>query len=76
MAGKPRRSCSSSLNQNEDKTMTEKALKARRAYQQAWRDKNRERLRAYHKAWREKNKERVMQSEERYWERKAEELEP
>lgn len=51
--------------------MSDEALAARRAYQQAWRDKNRERLRAYHRKWSADNREKLVNKEAEYWERKA-----
>lgn len=54
--------------------MSDDALAARRAYQQAWRDKNREHLRAYHRKWSADNRDKLADKEAEYWERKAAEM--
>lgn len=56
--------------------MTEKAKELKNLYQKEWRDKNRQKWRDYNKNWRKNNPEKVQAAQERYWERKAQELTP
>ena len=53
------------------KQLSAAALAARRRYQQAWRDKNREHLRAYYRKWKKANREKIESYSADYWERKA-----
>ena len=53
----------------------EKIQEAKRAYARAYREKNREKLRAYHRAWNAANRDKVLASQQRFYERKAKELE-
>lgn len=54
--------------------MTDEARKARNAYAQEWRDKNRDHVREYQKKWRDSNRDKVREATARYWERKAKEM--
>lgn len=54
--------------------LTSEMRKARNAYMRAWRAKNREHTRNYGKAWRQAHPEKIKEYQDRYWQRKAEEL--
>jgi hypothetical protein len=71
----------------EEITMTDEAVKARRAYMAAWREKNRQRLNEYRReyyaahrdeirekdrAWRAANGDKIRKYRAAYWDRKAE----
>lgn len=47
---------------------------AKRHYKRAWRDRNRDRVNAYARKWRAANPDRVKLYNERYWIKKAREL--
>jgi aromatic ring-opening dioxygenase catalytic subunit (LigB family) len=51
--------------------MTEQAKKARNAYMDEWRKKNRQKVRAYMKTWRTENKDKIEQYTNSYWEKRA-----
>lgn len=55
--------------------MTEEARKARNAYQREYRRKNKEKLAAYNKEWNQKHPEKRKEYAERFWERRAAEME-
>lgn len=51
--------------------MTESAKQERRAYHNAWRKRNPDKVREYNrKSW-ERNKDRIKAQREAYWERRA-----
>lgn len=51
--------------------MTEAAKAARREYQRAWREKNRDHVRQYDKMWRESNPDKTKRYRDNHWERVA-----
>lgn len=51
--------------------MSEKATAARRKYQKAWREKNRDHINEYRRLWVHRNTDRILTANERYWEKKA-----
>lgn len=53
-------------------TISVEAVEARRAYQMAYRMKNRERINARQREWNARNKDKVRRYNERYWENVAE----
>ena len=60
------------MDTNNDKmTMSAEAIAARRAYQQQWRDNNRDHVRAYNNQWRKDHPEKVATYQRTYWEKKA-----
>lgn len=54
--------------------MNEAAKEARKAYNKAYYEKNKERIRAYHKKWRDDNPGKYKEYNEAMWTRKAEQL--
>lgn len=54
--------------------LSEAALEARRKYQQAWRQANRDKRLEYERSWRAANGDKVRARQQRYWERKAERM--
>lgn len=54
--------------------LSEEAKEAKKAYQRAWRAKNRESYNEYMKQWRKDNPGKVKEYQNNYWERKAEEM--
>ena len=53
----------------------EKARQARNTYHRAWRQQNAEHFRNYQNEWRREHRETVREYEQRYWLKKAAELE-
>lgn len=51
--------------------LSPEAMQARRAYQRAWREKNRIHLRTYHREWAKRNPEKLAAAAARYWENKS-----
>ena len=51
--------------------LSEEAKIARREYQRAWREKNRDHLRAYYKEWAKTNRDKLEKNRIAYWERRA-----
>ncbi|HOZ14741.1 MAG TPA: hypothetical protein PLH91_05750 [Tenuifilaceae bacterium] len=56
--------------------MTDKAKELKNLYQQKWRENNRQKCNEYQNNWRKNNPEKVKAAQERYWEKKAQELTP
>lgn len=55
--------------------ITETAKELRNEYQRKWKSRNRDKINQYQREWRAKNKDKCKQYNQRYWERKAEQLE-
>lgn len=55
--------------------MNAAAVEARREYARAWREKNREHINEYQRKWNKENPDKVRAAKDRYWEKKAAELE-
>jgi DnaJ-domain-containing protein 1 len=56
--------------------MLKDAAAAKREYARKWKEQNRDKVNAYHKKWREKpeNKKKIQEYNERYWTKKAQEM--
>lgn len=56
-------------------TQEEKIRKAKREYMRKYREKNKEKVNKLNREWRKANPEKVKEYQERFWEKKAKELE-
>ncbi len=52
-------------------SMTVEALEARREYQRAYRDRNRDRINSQRRDWNARNQDRLREYQKRYWEKVA-----
>jgi hypothetical protein len=54
--------------------MSEEAKAAKREYMRKYREKNRERMNETHRAWRKSNRHKIEEYNERFWNKKAKEM--
>jgi hypothetical protein len=54
--------------------MSKEATAAKKEYMRKYREKNRERMNETHRAWRKANAHKIQEYNERFWDKKAKEM--